>query len=174
MTQQMVRTIVSPIGILAAVAEDGKLAYLLHMVANAPVIKAMHATGVRFDASEEGVNRDVLTQTTYQLSEYFDGRLKEFRLPLAMTGTLFQRRVWDAIRSIAYGKTVSYQQLAHMAGHPQAVRAVGTACGANPLPIIVPCHRITRHDGSIGKYALGDAAKEKLLNHEQEAIRQLA
>ena len=71
---------------------------------------------------------------------------------------------------VPYGETISYQELARRAGHPQAVRAAGTACGANPLPIIVPCHRITRSDGSIGKFALGDEVKQALLKLEAEKI----
>lgn len=98
-----------------------------------------------------------------QLREYFAGSRTRFSVPLHMEGTEFQQRAWKAMRKIRYGSTVSYAQQARMIGSPKAVRAVGSANGANPIPIIVPCHRVIASDGSLGGYALGLAMKRKLL-----------
>ena len=102
-----------------------------------------------------------------QLEAYFAGELRDFDLPLRPEGTVFQRRVWDALRSIPYGETRSYGQLANEIGNPKAVRAVGAANGRNPLPIVVPCHRVIGSDGSLTGFGGGLATKEKLLNLER-------
>ena len=91
-------------------------------------------------------------------------------LPLDVRGTAFQRRVWEALRQIPRGETRSYSQIAEDIGQPTATRAVANACGKNPTPVVVPCHRVVRSDGALGGYALGPARKQKLLN--QEAARQ--
>lgn len=109
---------------------------------------------------------DVILACRDQLERYFAGELREFDLPLAPVGTDFQRSVWDALRRIGYGQTASYGQIAAAVGNPGAVRAVGSAVGANPIPVIIPCHRIIRADGSIGGFALGLDAKRLLLNIE--------
>lgn len=96
----------------------------------------------------EGDN-EVLSDTRVQLEEYFSGTRRDFDLPLAPPGTEFQREVWQALRCIAYGETISYAQLAMRIGKPSAMRAVGAANGRNPLPIVVPCHRVIGADGSL-------------------------
>jgi len=101
-----------------------------------------------------------------QLREYFSGGRRKFTVPLSLDGTDFQCRAWAAMRSIPFGTTVSYAQQARMIGSPRAVRAVGSANGANPIPIIVPCHRVIASDGSLGGYALGLRMKRWLLAHE--------
>lgn len=98
-----------------------------------------------------------------QLGEYFAGGRRAFDLPLAPRGTEFQRRVWRALTAIPYGKTVSYGELARRIGKPSASRAVGLANGANPLPIIVPCHRVIGADGSLTGFGGGLPIKRKLL-----------
>ena len=103
-----------------------------------------------------------------QLREYFAGRRTRFSVPLHMEGTAFQQRAWRAIRKIRYGSTVSYAQQAKTIGSPKAVRAVGSANGANPIPIIVPCHRVIASDGSLGGYALGLKMKRFLLELERD------
>jgi len=102
-----------------------------------------------------------------QLEAYAEGRLREFDLPLALAGTPFQRRVWDALRGVAHGETISYAQLAHRIGAPTAVRAVGAAVGRNPVSVIVPCHRIVGSDGSLTGYAGGLDRKRALLELER-------
>lgn len=98
-----------------------------------------------------------------QLGEYFAGARRGFDLRLAPRGTEFQRRVWRALIEIPYGKTVSYGELANRIGNPSASRAVGLANGANPLPIIVPCHRVIGADGSLTGFGGGLPIKRKLL-----------
>lgn len=103
-----------------------------------------------------------------QLQAYFAGELREFDLPLSPSGTDFQQEVWLALRRIPYGETTSYSALAEHIGRPRAVRAVGAANGANPLPIVVPCHRVIGRDGSLTGFAGGLACKAWLLNHERK------
>jgi methylated-DNA-[protein]-cysteine S-methyltransferase len=98
-----------------------------------------------------------------QLQEYFAGRRTAFDLPLAERGTRFQRAVWAVIRSIPFGRTMTYAQVAARAGAPRAARAVGGASGANPVCVIVPCHRVIGSDGSLTGFAFGEGAKRKLL-----------
>jgi methylated-DNA-[protein]-cysteine S-methyltransferase len=104
-----------------------------------------------------------------QLEEYFAGKRRRFDLPLAPRGTEFQRRVWRALTEIPYGKTLSYGELARRIAKPSASRAVGLANGANPLPIIVPCHRVIGADGSLTGFGGGLPIKRKLLALEGTA-----
>ncbi len=108
-----------------------------------------------------------LLEAKRQLREYFDGARRDFDLPLAPVGTAFQRRVWDELRRIPYGETVSYGELARRIGKPSASRAVGAANGRNPLAIVVPCHRVIGADGTLIGYGGGLPVKETLLAHEQ-------
>ena len=112
-------------------------------------------------------------QVIRQLEAYFRGELKEFDLPLEMDGTEFQLRVWKALRTIPYGETISYAQLAEKIGNPKAVRAVGLANGCNPIPIIVPCHRVIGSDGSLTGFGGGLSTKQKLLDLENKQLRLL-
>lgn len=91
---------------------------------------------------------------------------QKFELPLDLRGTVFQQRVWKALAGIPYGKTVSYGELAEKVGMPKATRAVASACGANPVSIVIPCHRVVRSDGSISGYRWGVERKVKLLEKE--------
>jgi methylated-DNA-[protein]-cysteine S-methyltransferase len=105
-----------------------------------------------------------------QLDEYFAGHRREFELPLDWRlAKGFRREVLVHLPQIAYGRTESYAQVAAAAGNPRAVRAVGTACGSNPLPVVVPCHRVVRSDGSFGGYLGGAEAKQLLLTLEAAA-----
>ena len=113
----------------------------------------------------------VLKETVRQLTAYFRRDLKEFDLPLAPDGTEFQRRVWDQLLAIAYGETASYGQIAHRLGHTNAAsRAVGLANGRNPIPIVIPCHRVIGADGTLTGYAGGMERKQTLLELEQDAL----
>jgi methylated-DNA-[protein]-cysteine S-methyltransferase len=108
-------------------------------------------------------------QVTRQLAEYFGGTRRVFRLALAPHGTPFQRSVWQALREIPYGDTVSYGELARRLGSTSGARAVGLANGANPLPIIVPCHRVIGADGSLTGFGGGLSIKRALLTLEGAA-----
>lgn len=104
-----------------------------------------------------------------QIEAYFRGELKDFDLPLSPAGTPFQRDVWNALCAIPYGKTISYGELARRLGKPSASRAVGAANGRNPLPIVVPCHRVVGSDGRLTGYYGGTHLKEYLLRLEKRA-----
>jgi methylated-DNA-[protein]-cysteine S-methyltransferase len=114
-------------------------------------------------------NRDVtelaapLADAVAQLEEYFAGKRTEFDLPLKLAGTPFQRQVWLALAEIPYGNTVSYAELAAMVGRPRAFRAVGQANRSNPVPIVLPCHRVVASRGGIGGYGGGLDMKRHLL-----------
>ena len=105
-----------------------------------------------------------------QLQAYFRGELREFDVPVALEGTEFQRRVWNALRTIPYGEKISYLQLAERIGNPKAVRAVGLANGSNPIPIIIPCHRVIGSDGSLTGFGGGLFTKKKLLDLESKQL----
>jgi methylated-DNA-[protein]-cysteine S-methyltransferase len=115
-------------------------------------------------------NRAAFAEVIRQLQAYFRGELKEFNVPLAMEGTEFQLRVWNELRAIPYGETISYAQLAGRVGNPKAVRAVGLANGSNPIPIIVPCHRVIGSDGSLTGFGGGLSTKKKLLDLENKQM----
>ena len=115
-------------------------------------------------------NRAAFGEVIRQLKAYFRGELKEFEVPLAMEGTEFQLRVWNKLRDIPYGNTISYAQLAGRIGNPKAVRAVGLANGSNPIPIIVPCHRVIGSDGSLTGFGGGLPTKKMLLELESKQL----
>lgn len=109
----------------------------------------------------------LLQETLTQLDAYFHGNLKTFTLPLAPEGTEFQKKVWCSLEKIPYGDTCSYETMANLMGSPSSVRAVASAIGKNPLPILLPCHRVIRKNGTLGGYLGGLSRKEILLNLEQ-------
>ena len=146
----------SPLGSLLAVRDDDGLAGLYLPTGKRP--QRPDPSWVRDDTAFD----DVRTQ----LAEYFAGDRQAFDLPLAASGTAFQQQVWAALREIPYGQTTSYGKIAASIGLPDAARAVGVANGQNPLPIIVPCHRVIGADGSLTGYGGGLAAKRWLLDHE--------
>jgi len=101
-----------------------------------------------------------------QLNSYFKGELRSFSIPTITVGTVFQKKVWNELLNISYGSTVSYSTLSRKLNHPQAIRAVATANGANALSILIPCHRVIGKDGDLTGYAGGLPAKKKLLQLE--------
>jgi methylated-DNA-[protein]-cysteine S-methyltransferase len=150
----------SPVGPLTIVARDGVITGL-YMQAQRhgpdPATLSLPA-----DADDEP-----FATAVSQLTAYFDGSLTQFDLPLAPEGTPFQRKVWDGLREIPYGHTVSYGELARRIGSPAASRAVGLANGRNPIAIIVPCHRVIGSDGSLTGYGGGIDRKRFLLTLER-------
>lgn len=110
---------------------------------------------------------DVISEAASQINEYLTGSRKEFDLPLSYDGTPFRKSVLEAVRGIPYGETRSYSEIADAIGSPKAFRSVGTACAENPLPIIIPCHRVLPSSGGIGSYAGGSSLKKRLLDHER-------
>jgi len=148
----------SPVGRLGLVASDTGLAWI-----------QFHGAG-RTEAEQAEPGRrpapaatSILEETARQLDNYFAGRLRRFDLPLSPSGTPFQREVWEALCAIPYGETRTYGEMAETIGRPKAVRAVGAANGANPIPIVVPCHRVIGADGSLTGYGGGMEIKKRLL-----------
>ena len=148
----------SPIGPLTIVATNGALVAVL--------MDGHHRSPVPESAWGERVD-DALPDATLQLEEYFAGKRQAFDLPLAPSGTEFQRRVWAALAEIPYGETRSYGQIATAIGRPGASRAVGMANGRNPVSIVVPCHRVVGASGSLTGYAGGPERKQFLLDLER-------
>jgi methylated-DNA-[protein]-cysteine S-methyltransferase len=146
----------SPIGDLLAVGDGQALRGLYMQEGRKPA-----AIGADWQPAP-----DAFGELRRQLDEYFDGARCTFDVPLAMAGSAFQRRVWDALRDIPYGETASYGQLARRIGVPSASRAVGVANGQNPVCVIVPCHRVIGADGSLTGYAGGLERKRLLLELE--------
>jgi methylated-DNA-[protein]-cysteine S-methyltransferase len=119
------------------------------------------------DCDPHGAAKPTLNEAKAQLIEYLAGERHDFSMPVDMSaGTPFQRRVWRAILRIPYGRVRSYQWVAMRVGGKQYARAVGMALGANPVPIVVPCHRIISHDGSLGGFGCGLPMKRRLLKLE--------
>ncbi len=112
-------------------------------------------------------NADHFIAVKEQLRAYFNGELKQFDLPLAPVGTPFHLKVWQALRSIPYGELVSYKSIAAAVGNPKAVRAVGGANAKNPIPIIVPCHRVIGSNGSLTGFGGGLDTKRRLIDLEK-------
>jgi len=109
----------------------------------------------------------LIKKAALQFGEYFKGKRKSFNLPLTLQGTAFQMKVWNALKKIPYGKTISYGELAAMIGNPKACRAVGMANNRNPIAIIIPCHRVIGCDGSLTGYGGGLKLKQQLLELEK-------
>src|SRR5262249_49797563 len=147
----------SPIGTLLLVGDDAGL------------------RSIRFPREHRGAAPDrawvrddrALAPAARQLRDYFAGRRASFELTLAPRGTEFQLRVWSELEKIPYGVTISYGELARRVGNPRASRAVGLANGSNPLPIVIPCHRVIGSDGRLTGYGGGLAIKERLLGLER-------
>ena len=147
----------SPVGELLLVAVDGALVKL-------------HFSPFEPPAGEPSPDEPVLVEAARQLAEHFAGERTEFDLPLAPPGTEFQRRVWDELRRIPYGTTVTYGQIAERLGDPLCVRAVGVANGRNPIAVVVPCHRVIGADGKLRGFAGGVERKQQLLALEESAL----
>jgi methylated-DNA-[protein]-cysteine S-methyltransferase len=153
----------SPVGPLLLVADDVGLRQILFVNGRHPARPAPEWTP---DARP-------LEETARQLRSYFAGEREQFDLPLAPEGTKFQQEVWHRLCEIPYGETVSYGELARRIGNPKASRAVGLANGSNPLPIVIPCHRVIGSNGKLTGYGGGLPIKEKLLALEKKQLRLL-
>ena len=147
----------SKIGSLYLVASDTGLEGIFWERQNVPMVS---------DLRSQKAHVRILQRAVSELEEYFDGQRKKFTVPLEAQGTAFQKRVWSELRRIPYGQTASYKDIAGRIRRSKAMRAVGTANGCNPHAIIVPCHRVIAHDGTLGGYAGGLKTKVKLLEIE--------
>jgi methylated-DNA-[protein]-cysteine S-methyltransferase len=150
----------TPIGTLTIAADADGLRHIEFPNNRHPADRVGWVPGARGSIS------DVLRATHRQLLEYFAGERRDFDLPLRPQGTLFQMEVWRTLATIPYGDTWSYRDLARAIGKPDAMRAVGAANGRNPLPIVLPCHRVIGADGSLTGFGGGLSTKEALLRLE--------
>jgi methylated-DNA-[protein]-cysteine S-methyltransferase len=158
------RTIDSPVGTLLLAATPGGLVRVAYTTEDHDAVLSALADRVSPRVLRAPARLD---DAASQLDEYFTGRRRVFDLPLDLRlARGFRREVLAHLRDIAYGTTASYAAVATAAGHPRAVRAVGTACARNPLPVVVPCHRVVRADGSLGSYVGGAEVKQSLLSLE--------
>lgn len=161
------RTVESPVGtLLLAATEQGLVRLAFESEGHERILEQLA------QKISPRVLRDVrrLDPLARQLDEYFGGQRHIFNVPMDLRlSTDFRRRVQLELGEIAYGQTLSYAQVAERLGNPKAVRAVGTACATNPLPIVLPCHRVLRADGSLGGYLGGLEAKRRLLALEHPA-----
>ena len=155
------RYIHSPIGRLLLAGEDERL----------DIIGLPDGKGQVSPGSDWELQPQAFTEARQQLDEYFAGKRREFELVLNPTGTEFQLAVLEALTRIPYGTTLSYGQLAAAVGRPKAVRAVGAANGRNPLPIVIPCHRVIGADGRLTGFGGGLAAKAFLLKLESSGFQ---
>jgi methylated-DNA-[protein]-cysteine S-methyltransferase len=145
----------SPVGRLTLAATDTGLAAILW--------ENDRPQRVRLNLVAEDRGHPVLVECERQLAEYFAGRRTEFALTLDLSGTPFQRKVWQALMTIPFGETRSYAQIAEQIGNPRAVRAVGAANGRNPVSIVAPCHRVVGSTGALTGFAGGLEVKARLL-----------
>ncbi len=143
-----------PIGRIGIAEEDGYIIRIFFANEKCP-------------ANFEIAKTPLIEKAATQLDEYFDGKRRKFDLPLHLPGTDFQRACWTALQTIPWGETRSYKDIALQIGNPKAVRAVGMANNRNPIPIIVPCHRVIGSDGSLTGYGGGLPAKQYLLDIEK-------
>jgi methylated-DNA-[protein]-cysteine S-methyltransferase len=141
------------------------------VVASAEGVRAIELRVETELPGRECPSNPFLREALEQLRAYFAGELRDFDLPLDMQGTGFQKRVWNELCTIAYGETRSYSGIAKAIGAPKAVRAVGAANGRNPIPIVVPCHRVIGADGSLTGYGGGLPLKRFLLDLEARHAR---
>ena len=129
---------------------------------------------IEFNVSEDyasGLGEHPLLHTCIeQLEEYFGGKRKTFELPLDPRGSIFRLRVWNELAKIPYGSLISYRELAHRLGNPLCIRAAASANGANPLPIVIPCHRVIGSNGSLVGFGGGIPAKKWLIEHETRTL----
>ncbi len=152
----------SPIGLLEIAAYEGKITHLTPISGHVPEIQ------------HSGKQHGFLSDAARQIVAFLNGSLKQLALPVHFQGTELQQKVWTELMRIPYGQTISYTEMAKRIGNPKAVRAVGTACGQNPIPLIIPCHRVLRSNGALGGFAWGLAVKEYLLLTEQKQLRAAA
>jgi AraC family transcriptional regulator of adaptative response/methylated-DNA-[protein]-cysteine methyltransferase len=168
-----IKKIDSPLGVLTACAgEDG--IYLVEFDERTELKQELEKLEKDLNARIQPGDNEHLTKLAEELKDYFSGSLKEFSVPLVLTGTGFQRLVWTKLQEIPYGKTRTYLQQANALGNPAAIRAVAQANGQNKIAILVPCHRVIGSDGQLTGYAGGLWRKRFLLDLEKETGRPLS
>jgi AraC family transcriptional regulator of adaptative response/methylated-DNA-[protein]-cysteine methyltransferase len=153
----------TPLGVVLVAATD-KGVCSVKLGGDAAALKGLLVE----EFSEAALSEKPMPEIRKAIEAFISGEATLARVPLDIRGTVFQRRVWDELRRIPRGETRTYRDIARAVGAPEAVRAVGSACGANPVALVVPCHRAVRTDGGLGGYAWGLARKKKLLALEKK------
>ncbi|QDU35479.1 Bifunctional transcriptional activator/DNA repair enzyme Ada [Poriferisphaera corsica] len=159
----------TPLGPMIAIADDSHL-HLLEFVDRRGLEREVERLRLKRNAVIIPNQTAITKSIAKELTQYFQGKLKTFKTPTIYLGSPFQQQVWDTLRTIPYGSTWSYSQLAYQLNRPTAARAVARANGTNQLAIIIPCHRIINKDGNLGGYAGGIPRKQQLLNLESKSV----
>lgn len=161
-------TMASPVGLLLLKANTLGLSHLTRVEHALPEEITLKGIDIDISSADREAASQHLVQARMQLLAYFAGQLTQFSVTLAPKGTLFQRQVWQALVELPFGDVCSYADIANRIARPKAVRAVGAANGANPIAIIVPCHRVIGKNGSLTGYAYGLTMKQQLLDLESQ------
>jgi AraC family transcriptional regulator of adaptative response/methylated-DNA-[protein]-cysteine methyltransferase len=157
----------TPLGAMLVVADDEKL-YLIDFLNRRSLEKEIKRLIKRTKFSIIPGKTSLAEQIEAELKDYFSGKIQEFKTPLFLLGSPFQKRVWEELKKIPKGETRSYAEIATAIGKPSAFRAVALANGANPFAIVIPCHRVINSNGNLGGYGGGIKRKEWLLQHERK------
>ena len=184
----MEKRISTPIGNLILIAKDGRLVYcnweekdclnkykkIISSLGNSEAGKGPEEKDTQGNGNETTKDQAVIDSAIAQLKEYFEGKRTRFSIPMKLTGTEFQKQVWEIMfDNISYGQTLSYRDLSTLCGRNKAARAVARACGSNPLAIFIPCHRVVASGGESGGYTGGKEKKLFLLNLERDNLKSL-
>lgn len=171
MTSLIFRPIDTPVGRLGIICSGKSIIRLLFDGHNPEKVLSREMQNSLQRQTHDGAAEEMARRCAGELAEYFMGRRHEFSVPVSLDGTPFEKAVWAGLLHIPYGQTVSYSQLGDTCGL-RGARAIGTAVGRNPVPILVPCHRVIRKDGSMGGYAGGTDVKAYLLELERKSTTQ--
>jgi O-6-methylguanine DNA methyltransferase len=160
-------SVVSPIGTIWVASDKTGVCLVGFGGTVQEFLKELSAAGFRHAQADREFNRGVVTE----IEAFFAGKVTRFSSPLHLQGSPFDMRVWQALQEIPLGETRSYEDIAQAIGNPGACRAVGGANRRNPLPLLIPCHRVIRKDGGLGGFSSGTRIKEWLLHFEQQLTR---
>lgn len=159
----------TPVGPILMAADSERL-HLLSFIEQASMLRKAVVIQKNLRARIELGDNPALDAVERELDEYFAGQRRRFDIPIALNGTAFQTTVWEALRQIPYGETVSYVDLAQRIGKPAAFRAVAQANAQTPINIIIPCHRVINTDGGTGGFSAGSERKRRLLDFERSVV----
>ncbi|MEM8993825.1 MAG: bifunctional DNA-binding transcriptional regulator/O6-methylguanine-DNA methyltransferase Ada, partial [Acidobacteriota bacterium] len=157
----------SPLGRLLVAATDRGLCFVALGDDDAALLAELHGDFPRASIAPSDGDSELIAEALRQLTAHLEGSLPHLDLPLDVRATAFQAQVWRYLQSIPYGETRTYTDVARALGRPKAARAVGTACGSNPVSLAIPCHRVLRSSGSLAGYRWGLERKQKLIEHER-------
>jgi methylated-DNA-[protein]-cysteine S-methyltransferase len=157
----------SPIGLIWVASDKTGVCQVSIGGAEEEFLKELSGAGFQHARADQAFNRGVLQE----IKAFFEGKVTRFSSPLHPHGRPFEMRVWQELQRIPLGKTRSYEDIAKAIGNPRACRAVGGANGRNPIPLLIPCHRVIRKDGALGGFSSGTEIKQWLLDFEQRVLR---